>query len=166
MGKVAPPQDVFMQFAVLDGVWPGVTTALTEAKLKTGLSIRGGLMWLVHMIEFVHLPPSLDDSDMNIALSTREDLAARPTLTDPGTLAVERLQMEILTSGGGIVVLPRPQHFLPPIPLAAPNLSMYFQTETDDGTLDGSLIECRLGYTTTPLDAKSYAEIAETWSYV
>lgn len=166
MTKQNNPTDVFMQFAALAGVWPAVTTVLTEVALKTGLSIRGGLMWLIHRIEFLTELPRTSDSEVAVSLSVRDGLVALPQLDDPGCLAELSVSQYYVTSGGNILQLPFAQHFLPPIPLAAPNLSLYFMSSPDQPTLDGTKIRCRVGYTTSPLDAKSYAEIAETWAYV
>lgn len=162
----ANPTDVFMQFAAIGGVWPGVTTVLTEVALKTGLSIRGGLMWLLHQIEFATSQPAANASIMSMALSVRDGLVTMPTIEDPGCLAELTMMRLVTTTGATTWAFPHVQHFLPPIPLAAPNLSLYFRTTTDDSGLDTNRASVRLGYTTTPLDAKAYAEIAETWAYV
>lgn len=166
MGKEQKPTDVFMQFATLEGVWPGVTTGLTEAKLKTGLSIRGGLMWLVHMVELITTQPSVSGNRAQVSLSVREDLVTTPRLSDAGCIAEFMQHCLFAASGRSIGQFPKVAHFLPPVPLAAPNLSLYWVSSADDVALDGLPVIARVGYTTSPLDARSYAEIAETWAYV
>lgn len=166
MAKAPTPTDVFMQFAAWSLVWPGVTTVLTEAAIKTGLSIRGGIMWLIHMVELINVNPSVDANAVDVSLSVRDGLNVLPQLDDPGCLAQMRQVATLSTNGRSLSLLPHTAHFLPPIPLAAPNLSLYAVSSIDDAALDGDEVVVRVGYTTSPLDARSYAEIAETWAYV
>lgn len=166
MPKEPKPTDVFMQFAAFSGVWPGVTTVLSTADLKTGLSIRGGIMWLIHMVELITAAPNLNGIHVQVSLSVRDALTVFPKLDDPGVLAHMEMEAHFNTSGRMIWGFPMVSHFLPPIPLAAPNLSLYWQSSADDAGLDGEDVIARVGYTTSPLDAKAYAEIAETWAYV
>jgi len=55
--------------------------------------------------------------------------------------------------------------YLPPIPLATPILSVYAASDVDIASLREALIPMRLGFTTAPLDAAAYTEIAEAWGW-
>lgn len=161
------PADVFMQFADLVGVWPGNTTAVSEVKMQTGLSVRGGLMWLIHKVSLLMRGHAIGYSQFSAALTTVPELGAVPFYGDKGTIEAWLSALAGAPSAGlAQDPFPRSSHFLPPLPLAAPSLSFYFATADDDSYLDTSQIGVRIGYTTAPLDAKSYAEIAEAWAYV
>jgi hypothetical protein len=162
------PTDIFMQFAAWKMTWPGTSTDLTEVKKQTGLSVRGGLMWLIHLVELTGFikPPVVTDVMVTAALSTIAGAAAAPTPADKGYVAGFTSVSTFLTSGMMQSLYPWVQHFLPPVPIAAPSLSAYIHSSADNSSLDGKDVHIRAGYTTTPLDAKAYAEIAETWSYV
>ena len=163
----ANPTDVFMQFAAWLITWPGITTTLTETSKNTGLSVRGGLMWLIHVAEltgqFLH---GIDALILECALSTIKGASAVPTPVSKGYVAGWSCTAALNTNGLSFGVFPWRSTFLPPIPIAAPNLSAYIVGSDDAAALDGKDVHVRVGYTTTPLDARAYAEIAETWSYV
>lgn len=164
------PTDVFMQFASWKLTWPSVTTTLVETKKNTGLSIRGGLMWLVHLIEvFGAFLPALASStvmQLDMALSTVPDATVIPTAGDKGFVGGVSSCTNMATSGGVNDGLPLRLSYLPPVPLASPRLSAYIIGSQDMSPLDGLDVYVRVGYTTSPLDSRAYAEIAETWAQV
>jgi hypothetical protein len=166
MAKKQVNTDVFLQFAVLEGVWPGVSTDLSEVTMKTGLSIRGGLAWLIHLIEVWVNQQNTTNIAVEVALSTIAGLTAMPTPGDKGTVGFFSTHRHLATQGASLKVSPTRHSFLPPVCLASPDLSLYWQASADDATLDGGDVFCRIGFTTTPMEKDLYAEIAETWQHV
>lgn len=166
MAKSDRPKDLFMNFATVEATWPAVTTVLTEQRHGTGLTIRGGDMWIIHMIEFHMVIPFVSASIAKLVLSTVKGAATIPNAGDKGFIAGASLEYFLNTNGGGILKQPDVQHLLPPMPLASPNVSLYIVSEADDAALDGQTVYARIGYTTVPMDPKAYLEIAETWAQV
>jgi len=171
MAKGNVPKDIFMQFAALRVALDGVATqTLKEAKLNTGLSIRGGLIWLIHRIEFIAdgiLTAAGVSGRLWEALSTLPNQALLPELDDKGCLAqmVRIAEAAAASDGIGSSIMPKVFHFLPPIPLAAPSLSFYAKTGLHIASMVDEVQTCRIGFTTAPLDQGLYAEIAEVWGY-
>lgn len=164
---MANSKDLYMQFAdVSVNLDSSNTTTLVEGNVNTGLSIRGGLVWLIHLIEIIFAEGETTASvTQNIALSTTPDLAAMPDLGDAGVICKAEKQVILVTSGVAFNLQPSAFHYLPPIPLAAPQISIYANTTADNSPLRGDLVEARIGFTTVPLDSALYAEIAETWGW-
>lgn len=161
--SVVGGDDVFMQFAVLQATWAAVSTTLVEGSLKTGLSIRGGLLWLIHMIQIYQKHCEITNAVCSQVVSSIEGLSALPTPTDKGCLEAFSHCRHFTTNGGSVLKMPHEQKFLPPIPFAGPNLSLYLQSTVDAPLLDGTVCYARVGYTTAPIDKDAYAELAEVW---
>jgi len=164
---MAAPKDLYMQFADVSVDYDSSdSSTLVDAKVDTGLSIRGQLIWLIHLIEIMF---SSDDAaqttHQQVAISTREGLAAMPDLGEAGVLVKAEKQFFFVTSGLALMHQPLALHYLPPIPIAAPSLHVYAQTTIDNSYLRGDTVEIRFGFTTAPLDSKAYTEIAETWGW-
>jgi len=160
-------KDVFMQFKdfriSLDAA---DSSTLVTVSFDTGLSVRGQLMWLCHLVEVWNPVRAFANPVIcEMALSTRAGLAVFPEIGDPGLIFKESHAGHVITTGGQTTRDPHQLRFLPPIPLAAPNLSMYAQMDADEAAYRGVLLTARMGYTTTPLDAGAYVEIAETWGW-
>jgi hypothetical protein len=56
------------------------------------------------------------------------------------------------------------EDFLPPIPLVAPNLSMYHKCNINDVNLQSKTHRARILYTTAKVEASDFIEIAEVWA--
>jgi hypothetical protein len=159
------PLDLYMQFFDMAvRMDPTDSTDLTEAVKPTGISIRGKLAFLVHLIEWSHWFDGATNV-IHMALSTRQGLTVMPSNTDDGVLGRCDRQVTVTTTGGHSEINPVQMHYLPPIPFAAPQLSLYTETLTDVANLRGDFNRVRLGFTTTPLTAAMYTEIAETWGW-
>lgn len=164
MAKRAPPTDAFMNFKdVTVDLDAADSSALVSNDENTGLSVRGALIWILHLVQ-VWLPykQSAVSSELTYALSTVSGLTSMPSLGDRGLIT----KMHIAFFGAGtLMISPQVQHYLPPIPLAAPQITAYAQTDVNDVPYRGLEIEARLGFTTAPLDAASYTELAEVWGW-
>lgn len=165
MAKSIMPKDAFMNFAVLHAdTDASASDTLVEAVLNTGLSIRGMLIWLIHLVE-VHVPMAEIDMEFQYCLSTRQGLASMPDLIDDGVISRGGLQTKLTTSGLAILEKPHAMHYLPPIPIATPQVSLYVRAAPDDASARNKPCDMRIGFTTAPLDAAAYTEIAETWGW-
>jgi hypothetical protein len=164
MGKAATaPKDIFMQFAAVVVGFDGAdTTNLVSASLATGLSLRAGLIWLIHKIEWeVGLNICTANAGFRGALSVRAGLTVIPQRHQDGVL--DALAHHGSCGGG----LQQYEHaFFPPIPLAAASINIYARTSANVAQAVDDETAVRIGFTTAPLDAQTYQEIAETWGYV
>lgn len=166
MAAKSKPQDLFTQF------WPIVATlnasnssTLVEKATKTNLSIRGTFIWLIHAIEWVATFNEPTAIIQRGALSKHADLTAIPDLTDPGCLAEFSMVGGIATEGAVMNAFPILQRFLPPFPFAAGNISLYVKTQADSANWRGKSLRARIHYTTIPVEADLYIELAETWAF-
>jgi len=138
---------------------------LMEAEASTGLSIRGGFVWLIHMVQFFFLEEiRIPDMKLEIALSTRKGLPTMPRPQDSGYIAGRMEAAYAVTTGAWLHGYPLDQHFLPPMPLASPTISAYYQTEGTQGR-ENAEWWARVGFTTAPLTPAVYTEIAEPWGW-
>lgn len=171
MPKEGPEKvsDLFIQFASIESAMDaGDSSVLTEKQVQTGLSPRAGNAWLVHAVEFfvdgLHFDAAMVFA--TLVLSTSRGLAAMPGLTAKGTIArLDRLS-QLATSGAILIDQPFRVPFFPPVPIASAWLALYAQTNIDALNYRSVKVECRLSFTTIPIDAKVALEIAETWSQV
>ncbi len=162
---MAAPKDLYMNFKEITVVTDAANSVtLVEASVDTGLSIRGGFMWLIHLVEMEFDMPFIGTThSLYAALSVLKGRAVLPTYGQNGLITRYVRTFEALTSGFTNVQEPNRFSFLPPIPVAAPNLSLYAKSSLDHATLRGKDIHCRIGYTTTKLDSAAFLEIAEAW---
>lgn len=161
-----PPKDVFMQFADIEGSTGAVSNVLGEFVINTGLSVRGALIWIIHMIE-IGFAGSLSGSFKGVeyAISSRGSLATMPELGDHGVLVRGKRLLSFLTSGAALAVEPHRLPFSPPVPIAAPALHLYVQGAADHADGRNKRVDARVGFTTVPLDSALYTEIAEVWGW-
>lgn len=168
MGKETS-KDLFLNFASLMLNIGAPSTVLVTALLNTGMSIRGALGWLVHQIQWW----ITDDMDSQVpnalwgVLGTRPALAVMPAPEDDGVIDAAYLVWGFAAPATGAfgAELGRPRAFNPPIPLASPSVTLYGSSMAADANLQGNKMVVRLGYTTTPMDAALWQEIAETWGW-
>ncbi|GAG78189.1 unnamed protein product, partial [marine sediment metagenome] len=153
------PADLFMQFKSLE-VLTDVSDSetLVEAPFATGLSVRAPLLWLIHQVEFMipiadwmSLP---DEHALSVAVSTLQGLTAIPDLGAHGTIAKYETA---LSHGAGAdegfaIASPVKSAFLPPVPIASPNVSVYCRVAPDSAIIRGKKIEIRIGFTTAPVE--------------
>lgn len=164
------PADMFMNWADVSFVLDNAdTSTLIEKEIKTGLSIRGQLIWLIHIIEmYWPLGPAMGAGPgavLMAALSTRTGLGSFPLAGDDGVITKMEWGWKVATTGAGMALIPQVAHYLPPVPIAAPTISIYGKTNADSSPIRNKTIEARIGFTTAPLDAAAYTEIAEAWGW-
>jgi len=158
------PTDMFIQFASLQIDLTGVL--LLSILKNTGLSVRGGLMWLIHWVELYQSGGCVGlaaGGTEYLALSTLNGLPQIPNVGDKGLIAREDFFSTMVTTGASDAWARRRTPFFPPMPLAAPHLVFYARRNVSTTTAP---VYCRVGYTTTHLEAKEYAEVAEVWAFV
>lgn len=168
MGKKTST-DKFMQFGVIKGVLTSSSDDLVSANLNTNLSIRGGLAWLIHVVEFIFEGSlfSAAFSSFDMSLSTVKGETVIPDIDDKGVIAFSRFISQYASSGAyNPGAMPKVLSFLPPVPIASPNLTLYGKCSTDAAAMDATAFKCRFGFTTISLDDGMYTEIAETWGMV
>lgn len=158
-------QDLFMQFAAGRLTAGANSGTLVEEVISTGLSIRGGYAWLIHFVEVMFTRSDSADADniRKVAFSVRQGEALLPEIDDAGTIA--RIDRAILYAASGVVQVPELMRYamLPPVVIANPKVSVYYEDQTDDAPFRNLEIPFRIGYTTIPIDQKMYLEVAETW---
>lgn len=161
----AKMRDLYMNIFPFSVTLADPADTFVEQKHATGMSIRGGLAWLVHLVEIAFLKGMSVTNHVAVTVSTVANLGAMPDVADKGTLVAGALDHVFTTSGRAFHVRPSAWHFLPPLPIATANISAYAQCESDEVALQLATINGRLGFTTVELDAALYTEIAETWGY-
>jgi len=159
-------QDLYMQWYPITGAFDATDSSdLAESEITTGLSIRGNYAWLVHRVELYLVKLQLISADNNwrICLSTETGATTMPDINDAGTICRFGLFNALTTSGEVIIWQPFTWTSFPPTIIASPKLSLYCEMQTDDANFQGAQVVGRIGYTTVPIDAKAYLEIAETF---
>lgn len=163
----AGPKDQFLNFLDLTSKFNAADSSnIEETTWNTGLSIRAGLAFLIHQLEVIFQP--FDASNEQILMLATETGKTSLGLThygDRGVMCMARSRWRVYTQGGGALNQPHVLRWLPPFPIAAPQIVTYLQTSLDEAGLRGQPVGIRLGYTTTEVDGAMYAEIAETWGY-
>jgi hypothetical protein len=166
MGKKAVHTDLYMNWFPLGILTNGVdSTILSEQQHNTGMSIRGGLLWLIHMIEWSFPRSTQITHALTVGISTVSGLGAMPALAAQGTIALLRHIQYLVTSGMSRWQQPDVQRWLPPMPLASSKISVYFISSIDDAAHRDWQLEGRIGFTTVPMEESLYVEIAETWGW-
>lgn len=160
------PADLFTQFFPFEAVLDAAdSSVLVEESKNTGLSIRSTFLWLIHAIEWL---PAFNEPTsvlLQVALSKLKGESTIPNCVDAGCVAQAGTLSGVATEGAITQWVPYVQRFLPPMPYAAPNLSLYVKTSINSVNWRGKAVRCRLHYTTIPLDSAVYVEIAETWAF-
>ncbi len=176
MARKEQPADMFMNFKSIRALFDTAdSSAVTEEKSPTGLSIRGQLLMLIHQVEWIFevttamSQASFDDYSIQSILSTRAGSTVLPGMDAAGV--VDAVVVNANTAADGAnninswIRQPYKSQWLPPVPLAAQSLSVYVKTNTDVTAMRGQTALCRIGFTTAPLDAAAYTEIAEAWGW-
>ena len=159
-------KDILMQFADIAGNTGAASSTLQEQVINTGLSVRGALVWLIHMVEIIYGGNlTTNFRGVDYAVCTRTGLAAMPQIGDHGVLFRGGLFMDMLTSGAGVREKPHRLSFSPPVPIASPQLSVYVQGVANHADGQNKRCDIRMGFTTVPLDSALYTEIAEVWGW-
>lgn len=161
------PQDMYMNFLDASGTHDSANSStVTSTEVATGLSIRGNLAFLIHLIEILFYDTaSLAEEAQNIGISTRAGLSSVPELGDQGCIFADKFVKEFNTSGTSYNVGLKQVRYLPPVPLAAPKIVTYVATDADEVNIRSQKIHVRIGYTTEKIDSKMYTELAETWGF-
>lgn len=172
MAKKETSGDLFMQFKSLKGK-TNATDSETMAGIDfaTGLSVRAPLLWLVHKLEFdfdlATMMTTPDEHVVQVALSTIAGLTVMPRIGDHGIIGIMDMVCghgAVGNEGGFTMRSPETIDYLPPIPIAAPNLTIYVRAAPDVAALRSTYHEVRIGFTTAPIEKDAYAEISEVWA--
>jgi len=168
---MASANDLYVNFkdlsVTLDASDPNTLVSEDHA---TGLSIRGGLAYLIHKLE-VFFPDEQGrlaaHSGLEVGLSTRKGLVALPALGDPGTIAKCQRYFSVATSGMAYDAQPKLVSYLPPIPFAFPNITLYAQelSGTNHASLRGTDVQVRMHFTTEKMSNALLQEISEVWGW-
>lgn len=162
---MAKQTDLYAQFFTFHAqLHPSESDQLVEVSKSTGMSVRGEFIWLVHKIEWISEQVEPTSIHLYASLSTRKGLTVRPKLSDVACLSMYQLSSGINQTGAITEVQPHQIGILPPVALAAPNISLYVRTLADSANWRGKSIWCRIHYTTLPMAPALWVEIAETWA--
>jgi len=167
MAKAAKAADQFMNFAGVESRTDAVdSTVAEETELRTGLSVRGKLIWLIHQVEWWPTVLTGNIDNIRMAISTRKGLGIVPALTDDGTVCIMENRM-VGAAAAGLAEddSPKKLTFLPPVPIASPTLSVYIASTQNHADAVDKLCAMRIGFTTSELDSAAYTEIVETWGW-
>lgn len=162
----ATPSDMYMNFLDATVTMGATSTDVVSTEVATGLSIRGGLAFLIHKVEWCfNNIGAAATSYLEAALSTRSGETSVPELGDQGTIDRYFLDCNGGTSSSFYQSLPIHHNFLPPIPVAAPKIVCYATASVDTAVFRSKTLECRIGFTTVKIDSRMYTELAETWGF-
>lgn len=157
-------KDIYMQFRGTSLAIDGTnSTTVVRVDMETGLTIRGGLAWLIHKIEARWSDFPEVDNTIRWGLSALSTLAGLPNINGDGTLAIGESTVRLTTSGIATFVQPHVQRFLPPLVYARSKISLYAGSQADEAGIRGDFLDVRIGYTTVKLDPAVLTEIIETW---
>lgn len=167
MARKISPKDLYMNFKSIPGLSGAVATDLKEYNVDTGVTIRGHIIWLVHMVQFYidFDTTSGVTNKIKYALSTLTKLTVMPELTDKGCIAKGQSHLWHITEGGFSRDIPKTQIFLPPIPVASPKLALYVQASVDNAEVRSKNCDVRMGYTTAAAEEGAYTEVVEAWGW-
>ena len=142
------------------------SSTLVEEEVATGLSIRGGLAFLIHKVEIIpaDIRGTVAEQTL-VALSTKAGLTTIPELGDSGCILKYEDTFVYASSGVGFEHGPKHFNYLPPIPLAHPKIVTYVQTIADEASFRSVKVQIRIGFTTIKVDNKMYTELAEVWGF-
>lgn len=159
------PSDMYMNFldatVTLDSA---NSSTLESTEIATGLSIRGGLAFLIHLVEIVW-PDVQADDHLLAGLSTKSGETSVPSLGDTGCISSFAMNYERVTQGINRCPQTQQLSYLPPIPLASPKIVAYAATNADDAQARSKVVHIRIGFTTVKIDNRLYTELAETWGF-
>ena len=162
-------KDTYMNWFTMDVESTANPTTLVNANFNTGAGVGTQLAWRIHIIQWYSngvWTGASDGSTINFGLSTRKDLTAMPELTDKGTISRHRQMMTVYSSASTVhTKWPFQERYLPPMLVASPNFSIYFQSTVNFAGQQSKEQMCRIGFTTEKLTESAYREVFETWNY-
>lgn len=171
MAKKARAQDLFMQWAPIEVTLDGADSSSLETdSMTTGLSIRGDYGWLIHRLEvsgsfMEYIVGSANQ--LEVAVAVTDQYTTFPQINEKGVIAHLGMVYALTgASGGAAFSVPLVWPCLPPTIIASPKVTVYAHSTQDDAGLRGKTLFMRFGYTTVPLDDRSYLEIAETFEQI
>jgi len=163
----ATPSDMYMNFLDASVTLGATSTDVVSTEIATGLSIRGGLAFLIHKIQYkmFEIGQAGVTANIPIALSTRAGEGSVPELGDQGCIDAALVDVNAGAAGAETRITPFEHGFLPPIPVASPKIVAYATCSANNATYQSGKIEIRIGFTTVKIDSKMYTELAETWGF-
>lgn len=166
MSQNTTPSDLYMNFLDASVTLGADSSVLAQSEVSTGLSIRGQLAFLIHLVQFQ--PVAIGQgvtADLACCVSTRADLTTMPDLGANGTIDKWFMDLDHAALGTDRMIGPWNHNFLPPIPVAAPKIVTYAKASVNNAVFQNKKINVRIGYTTVKIDSKLYTELAETWGF-
>lgn len=165
-----PGKDQYMNFFNIESASAASSATLVADDNNTGSGMATNLAWRIHKIELttdMTWNGGADGNRLIFAVSTRKAASAMPTLSDKGTIAVFQKTFNLFGAGTGHTQATDPlvADYLPPLIIASPNLSLYFQSNANFAGAQAKTINCRIGFTTEKLSEGLYREVFETWNY-
>ena len=125
-------KDIYMNFFSCE-VTAGVNAmTFTGANHNTAAGAMSGRAWRIHLLEWAPAQAFAASATLTLALSTRKGLTTMPSPNDKGLLGL--LNLTCIGVTGQMIKSPMQDIYLPPMIIAAPNISMYCDCDTDDVT--------------------------------
>ena len=163
-------RDQYMNFFSMEVTSGANASTLVNENYNTGAGVSTQLAWRIHSVEYYSRGSwsgATDQHRVTCALSTRKDLSAIPELIDKGTIAVFTGVLNVYGTPANAWDnrYPIVQTFLPPMLVASPNFTIYFQANANFSGQQSAVQNIRIGFTTEKLTESAYREVFETWNY-
>lgn len=165
-------RDQYLNFFTMDVTSGADSSSVVTADFNTGAGVATQLAWRIHCLEFYShgsWSGATDGMSFSICISTRKGLSALPELEDKGTIARFRPVLTLYATANGTsalhIVYPHKIDYLPPLIVASPSFSIYFQASNNFAGQQSLPQICRIGFTTERLTESAYREVFETWNY-
>lgn len=159
-------RDVYMNVFPLEVTFGADASLLVSANHNTSAGPSSKQAWRIHAIEWMWQGVRGAYNRTEFVISTRKNLAALPQITDMGSVA--KLQKKCASAGAAFLYIdtqPFVQTFLPPMIIAASNLTLYAKSSAADAQANSTKVEARLLYTMVDLTSDIYSELFQTWNF-
>lgn len=160
--------DELMQFATVSvRLDASDASALVDAPLQTGLTVRGDMVWKIHRLD-IRMPHTAGVTDYVLAagLSMRAGLAGVPLTSDPGCIYRWDRQFDIAANGVVYQGWPVVDTFMPALPIAGPTARLYAALDADQAVMRNQLIAVRIGFTTEKMTKAMWQELLDVWGWM
>lgn len=164
---MAGQSDLYTQFFVVtNSTDASNSTTLTHTRQSTGLSIDGNRFWLIHAIDYDYTITHAASNRMRSSLAVTDTFTAFPEMDQPGVIDVNKFHATIVTQGISVDDWVRTANFLPPIPIANPNITLYNNTSVDNVAHRNVETHARIRYTTIPANQATILEVSQLWANI
>ncbi len=160
--------DVFMNFLSIAHAQGAASNVLVETEVATGMTPFSSRPWgmSIALVEWVprDLSAAALDATFEMALSTRQGMAAIPTLDDSGCIDKLVLPVQVQVEGITKGEYPVRHQFIPTVLVAAPKISFYTIADIDTAPFQATIQTVRLGFLTVEMTQQLWNEVAQTWA--